>query len=408
MRILFLAQHYAPEEVSGAILATELASDLTLRGHDVKFVTCAPNYPDGVVFPGYQNRLLARERIGGVEVLRVWSYISTKKSFWRRVLNYSTFSLMALFGGLAAGQVDAVFCYSPPLTLGIAGWLVSKIRGVPWVLRVEDLYPEAAVVAGVLRNKMVIRIFEKLEAYLYHVADHISLISEGFREKIITQGVQEDKLSVAPVWADTDWIQPLPKENKFRKEQMLNGKFVVLYAGNLGHASSLDSVLEAAELLKELPTIQFLIVGEGVKKKYLQEKASLKDLDNVRFLQFQPRECYANMLAAADVGLVTLNERSAYSSLPSKTFNIMASGRPVLAIAPQRSDLAEVVNQSDCGIVVEPGMADHLGEVIKKLASNPEEIKRMGMNGRHALEGKYSRTAVINQFSDMMDNLVYK
>jgi colanic acid biosynthesis glycosyl transferase WcaI len=405
MHILMTDQNFAPEEISGAILVTELATDLVRRGHDVTFVTSVPNYPTGRVFPGYRNNLYQIEWRDGVRVIRIWSYIHPEKTFWRRILNYGTFSAMVFFGGLIAGRTDIIMSYSPPLPLGISAWLLSKFWRIPWLLRVEDLYPDAAVAAGLLHNPRVIAFFSAMERFLYRHAQHISLISEGFRRNLLAKGVPDAKLSVMPVWADPDVVRPMPKENSFRKQHDLAGKFVVMYAGTLGYTSNLDDVLAAAELITDDESIQFVIVGDGVKKASLESQAIEKDLKNVLFLPFQPRESFSEMLAAADMSLVTLNSNSSHSSLPSKTFNIMASARPILAITPSESEIDLLVQDAQCGVNVPTNQPQRLAQLILELKQDPEKLSLMGSNGRSQLENKFSRFKCVDLYENMLMNL---
>jgi colanic acid biosynthesis glycosyl transferase WcaI len=402
MHILLLAQHYAPEEVSGAVLATELAEDLVRRGHQVTFVTCAPNYPAGQIFAGYRNTLHSSEMRNGVRIMRVWSFITSSKGFWPRIFNYGTFSLMALFGGLFAEKPDLIFSYSPPLPLGLAAWLLQMRWRSPWVLRVEDLYPDAAIAAGALRNGTAIRFFQGLERFLYSRATQISLISEGFRRNLLAKGVAPGKLSVTPVWADPDGVQPQAKENAFRQAHGLTGAFVVLYAGALGHTSALEEAIDAATLLQDLPMIHFVFVGEGVKKAALMQAAARHGVQNVSFLPFQPRERFAEMLAAADVSLVTLNAQSSSYSLPSKTFNIMASARPILAVTPPDSEIAQLVTAHRCGVVASLGDPARLAATVRALYADRGELDQQGQRGRALLLTRYSRRVCIESFANLM------
>jgi colanic acid biosynthesis glycosyl transferase WcaI len=408
MRILFMAQCYAPEDVSAAVLITELATDLAQRGHEVSFVTAAPSYPHGCVFPGYRNRPYQTEWLDNVRVVRTWSYISPRKTFWRRILNYGTFSATAFYGGLLAGKPDVVVNFSPPLPLGLPAWLLSRSWNVPWVLQLNDLYPEAAVAAGVLRNSAAINFFSAMERFFYRHTGHISLLSDGFRRNLLAKGVPAEKISVIPVWADPDAVRPLAKENSFRQEHGLTGQFVVMYAGNVGHTSSLEDVLVAASLLRSQPDLRFVIVGDGVKKAALEDFCREQKLVNVRFLPFQPREIFAEMLAAADVSLVTLNQNSSQTSLPSKTFNIMASARPIVSVTPPHSEIAQLVTAAGCGVNTPPGQPELLAESLLKLKSNRHLLGTMGQNGRWQLEQKYSRARCVNSYEQMLLNLCRK
>lgn len=423
MHIMFMAQCYAPEDVSAAVLITELATDLVRRGHEVTFITGAPNYPHGRVFPGYRNRAYQVEWLDGVRVVRTWSYISPSKALWPRLLHYGTYSASAFYGGLFAGRPDIIVNYSPPLPLGLSAWLLSRLWRIPWVLELEDLYPDAAVAAGVMRNERLIGFFSAMERFLYRHATHISVISESFRRNLERKGVPPPKITLIPVWADPDVVRPLPKENDFRRGLGLSGKFVVMYAGNLGLTSCLEDVLGAAKILaaaeqpaaaplpaaaklpKDEDGIRFVLIGEGVKKDDLEAAARAAGLTNVMFLPYQPREIFPEMLAAADVGLVTLNASSASSSLPSKVFNTMASARPILAVAPADSDLAQLVENAACGVVVPPGRPELLAAALLGLRRQGDGLAEMGQNGRVQLESRYSRASCVGAYEEMLAEL---
>jgi colanic acid biosynthesis glycosyl transferase WcaI len=389
---MIMGQHYAPEDVSGAALATELTTDLVRMGYQVTFVTCAPSYPWGIVYPGYRNHLLSRETRDGVKVIRTWSYISKHKTFWRRILNYGTFSMTALMGGFMAGRPDLILAFSPPLPLGLAAWLVSYLQHIPFVFNVMDIYPEIAVASGVLRNRTAIALFSRIELFLYRQASHIQVLSEGFKHNLVNKGVPARKISVIPVWADPDAIRPLPRENSFRDLNGLKNKFVVMYSGNLGFNTCLEDVIEAADLLGEEQDIRFVLIGEGVKKQALVELCEQKALPNVLFLPFQPRNQVDVMLAASDLSVVSLSQGAHGASLPSKTFFIMAGGRPVLAITPLESELASLVLDTNCGVVVPPGRPDALARAILNLKKmEVSQLDWMAKNGRDLVVNRYSR-----------------
>jgi colanic acid biosynthesis glycosyl transferase WcaI len=401
MRILFMAQCYAPEDVSAAVLITELATDLFKHGHCVTVVTGAPNYPQGRV-EGYHNSFYAVENLNGVRVIRTWSYISPSRKFWPRLFHYGTFSASAFYGGLFAGCPDVIVSYSPPLPLGLSAWLLSRIFRIPWVLQLEDLYPDAAIAAGVMTNKRVVNFFLGMENFLYQNSERISVISKNFRQILLKKGIQNSKIETISVWADPDGVLPMQKQNAFRREHGLNDKFVVMYAGNIGFTSCLEDVLHAAEILRGKKDIQFVIVGEGVKKESLEAEVQAKQLTNVLFLPFQPREIFSEMLAAADLNLVTLNASSALSSLPSKIFNVMASARPVLAVTPPGSEIMQIVEEAECGWNVPPQSPEKLAEVIIQLKSRESRLIQMGQNGRACLEKNYSRHYCVDTYEKML------
>lgn len=405
MKILFMAQCYAPENISAAVLITDLAADLAKRGHQVTIVTGAPNYPQGRIFKGYRNSLYAVEVLDDVRVIRTWSFISPSKKFWSRLFHYGTYSATAFYGGLFAGRPDVIVSYSPPLPLGLSAWLLSLIFRVPWVLQIEDLYPDAAIAAGVMTNNWVVKFFLGMENFLYRHAEGISVISKNFRLALLAKGIRNSKIKTIPVWADPDEVQPMQKQNAFRHEHGLDDKFVVMYSGNIGLTSCLEDILHAAEILQKQTDIQFVIVGEGVKKQALEAETKAKKLPNILFLPYQPREKFPQMLAAADVGLVTLNAGAALSSLPSKTFNVMASARPILAVTPSGSEVMQIVEEAGCGWNIPPESPEKLADAITQLKERQAEMIQMGQNGRACLEKKYSRSHCVDAYEKMLTAL---
>lgn len=406
MNIMLMAQCYAPENVSAAVLITELATDLAKEGHLVSVVTGAPNYPSGRVFSGYRNTLYQVEWIDDVRVVRTWSYISPHKSFWQRIFHYGSYSASAFYGGLLAGKPEVILSYSPPLPLGLSAWLLSRIWRVPWALQLEDLYPEAAVAAGVLHNRKVISFFTWMENFIYRRATHISVISSVFRKNLLEKGTSPEKITLIPCWADPEIVRPLPKENDFRSKHGCGRKFLVMYAGNLGLTSILEDVLAAAIILKDDRDVYFLIIGEGVKKYELEEITQANQLENIAFLPYQPRENFPEVMAAADISLVTINSNSALSSLPSKVFNIMASARPILAVAPLESELADMIETSNCGITIAPSHPKLIADEIIRLKGQAKRLDEMGRNGRIQLETKYSRSSCVDMYEQMFQKLL--
>jgi len=402
MKILFMAQCYAPEDVSAAVLITELATDLVRRGHHVTVITGAPNYPYGRVFKGYRNPIYAMETLDGVRVIRTWSYISPSKKYWSRLFHYGTYSATSFYGGLFSGRPDVIVSYSPPLPLGLSAWFLSRIFRVPWVLQLEDLYPDAAVAAGVMKNQKAINFFYGMENFLYRNSQRISVISKIFERTLLSKGVPHSKIELIPIWADPDEVHPMQKQNSFRRLHGLENKFVVMYAGNIGLTSCLEDVLQAAEILTGQPDIQFVIIGEGVRKDALLAEKQSKQLTNILFLPFQPRDAFPEMLAAADVSLVTLNADAVLSSMPSKIFNIMASARPILAVSPPGSEIMQIVEESGCGWNVSPRSPIQLAEAILKLKELNIVRAQMGKKGRACLEKNYSRNHCIEKYERML------
>jgi colanic acid biosynthesis glycosyl transferase WcaI len=267
---------------------------------------------------------------------------------------------------------------------------------------IQDVWPDCIAIIGQLRNQLLFRFFQYLEKYIYKTSARLILLSDGMKQNILTKCQNNNKIAIIPNWADVNFIRPLPKNNGFRKSHDLNDNFVVMFTGNLGFISVLDTVLDAASLLKNDTRIQFVIVGEGNAKPALVKRANAQKLNNVRFLPTQPKAILPEMLTAADISLVPLDRRLGQLNVPSKTYSIMASGRPVLAAVPEDSEIARLVKEADCGVWVPPEDPKSLAEAIKNMLNQPETLDRYGKNGREYVVAHYSRDKLIKKYRELL------
>jgi len=251
----------------------------------------------------------------------------------------------------------------------------------------------------------VIDFFLEIEQFLYQHAQRISVISEGFQRSLLSKGVPGSNIKLIPVWADPNEVRPMQKENDFRHLYGLDDKFVLMYAGNIGLTSCLEDVLAAAEILRDRNDIRIVLVGEGIKKESLKNEARVKNLSNVLLLPYQPRDTLPEMLAAADVGLVTLNSGASLSSLPSKTFTVMASARPILAVTPPDGEVASLIRVAGCGWNVPPASPRVLAGTIVALKAQSSLLPQMGKNGRSYLEKYHARTRGVDAYEEMLKTL---
>jgi colanic acid biosynthesis glycosyl transferase WcaI len=286
--------------------------------------------------------------------------------------------------------------------VGFSGWLVSLPHRTPMVYNIQDIWPDCIAIIGQLRSKMLFRIFQYLEKFLYKISARLTVLSPGMKQNLLNKGVSENKVVIIPNWADVDTIHPLPKENDFRAANELNGYFVVMFAGNLGFIAVLDTVLDAAKLLQDDTRIVFVIVGRGNAKPDLMKRTKLLHLTNVRFLPTQPKAILPQMLATADISLVTLDRRLGRLNVPSKTYNIMASSRPVLAAVPPDSEIACLVQKADCGVCVPPEDPESMAQAIKDMLRHPEALERYGKNGRRYVVENYSRNLLIRRYRELL------
>lgn len=390
MKILLITQYYWPESFGAGVWIQELAEWLFGQGHEVTVVTAFPNHPAGVIFPEYRGRFLQREKHNGVHILRTWIYVVPRnKRLFLRILGQASFSASLLLGGLLAPKADVVWYASPPLPGSLTSWLLCCWHRAGYVLNIADIEPERSVALGLFKNSWLIRAFEALERFAYRHANLICVLSEGTRAWLVRKGVPAAKLRVTPNWADGDLIRPLPMEMSLRSELGLNQEFVVLYAGNMGYTmGDLESLVDAAKLLADDPDICFVLAGEGVRRQEIEGCA--KDLENIIFLPTQSRERFPRLLALADVCTVLLSGEATHASVPSKTYSIMAAGKPVLAICEQNNDTARVIQEAQCGERVAPGDAVQLASVIRRLKENRDVLQQQGQLARSYFEAHFA------------------
>jgi len=342
-----------------------------------------------------------RERVDRVEVIRTYIHATPGKSFWPLALNFGSFCASAPLGIAVARRPDVIYSVLPPLPLGLSTEFIAWFKRVPVVVNIQDIYPDIAVSLGYLRNSLAIKFFQEMERLIYRLAAAIIVIAESFRQNLLRKEVPAEKIRIIPNWADTQQIQPETKTNRFRQQLDVDGKFLVVYSGGMGHNTCLETVIEAARLLADEP-YQFVLIGDGAKRPTLEKQATQSELRNIRFLPFQPAEVYPQVLAASDIQLVTLNESSTHMSLPSKMLKIMASGRPMVALANPESDAARVVMTAKCGAVVSPGDAAALAGTLREFAADSEGLGAMGQNGRKFLIENFARERCVAQIESVL------
>lgn len=406
---MLLTLYFAPDVAANAVIMTELAEELTALGHQITVVTAFPHYAGNIVDHRYRGRLIQQDMQRGIRVIRTYLYTSPhKQRFLVRFLNYVSFNVLSTLACLFAGPQDVILAPSPPLTIGLSAHIISRVRRIPYVYNVQDIYPDVVIKLGILKNPWIIALSRWMERFVYAGARHIAVLSEGFRANLLPKGVPSEKITIIPNFVDVDFIRPLPRDNGFRHRFGLEGRFVLLYAGNLGHSQSLEHVLECAALLQGQDHFAFVIVGNGSRKPYLEAQAQQMGLDNVRFIPFQPWEDVPEIYAAADISLITLRKGIALDSVPSKAYTIMASGRPILAAVDPGSDAWNLVQQAQCGLCVEPENPQALAKAIRDLYADPTLRERLGRNGRDHVVQHYTRQAVAKQYHELLTSIVGK
>lgn len=407
MQILLLTLYFYPDAGANSAIMTELAEEFAARGHKVTVVTAFPHYAGNVVGSGYKGKIIQREQVGSIDVIRTYLYTSPKKDrFWVRFLNYISFNLLSTLAGIFSGPQDIIFAPSPPLTIGLSAFIIGLFKRITYIYNVQDINPDVLIKLGILKNPIGIVVSRWLELFVYRHANHITVLSEGFRKNLLKKQVPKEKLTVIPNFIDIDFIRPLERQNSFRDKFGLRDKFVVLYAGNLGHSQNLEHVLECASMIIGQDDIRFLIVGNGSCKPSLLETAKILKVENVLFLPFQPRQDVPQIYASADISLITLKKGIALDSVPSKAYTIMASGRPVIAAVDSGSDVWNLIKDADCGLCVPPESPEALLTAINELFENVDLRNLLSRNGRMYVEKHYTREIVASQYNQLLEKIL--
>lgn len=400
MRVLLVTLHFAPDSVSNAVVATELAEELSRHGHRVTVVCALPFHKAHRIEPGFGSHFLNVDRHGDIKVIRTWLYLRADKGdLGGRLASYASFTAISLIAGLITGRHDVIITPSPPLSLGIVGWLLAALWGGRFIYNVQDIYPDAAVKLGLIKNRFVIRFFSWLERFVYARAAAITVLSDGFRRNLAAKGVPLSKIEVIPNAVDVDFIRPLQRDNAFAASQRLVGRFVALYAGNVGLAQGVETVIDAAKHLSD-PRVLIMIVGSGAGLQACVRRA--EGLSNVRFLPSQPRASVPDLYASSDVGIVILRGGMGETSVPSKVYTVMAAGKAVLASIDKSSEVWDLVERVGCGLCVPPDDPRALVEAIERLSSDREGTAAMGARGRRYVVANHDRSSFGNKYDELL------
>jgi len=407
VRILMLTQWFNPEPTFKGLA---FARELVKLGHTVQVLTGFPNYPGGKLYPGYKVRLLQRETIDGITIIRVPLYPSHDGSTLKRIGNYFSFAVSAaLLGTLLVKSADVMYVYHPPATVGFAASFISFIRRIPFVYDVQDLWPDTLSATGMLNNRYILKCVDVCCRLTYRCADHIVVLSPGFKRKLRERGVPEEKISVIYNWCDEGQISAAECGVAAQNEPKMIGRFNIVFAGTMGKAQALDAVLEAAELLADrLPQVQFVFIGGGIEVERLKQVKTEKKLNNVLFLSRRPVSEIGSVLSMADLLLVHLKDDPLFEiTIPSKIQAYMAAGRPILMAV--RGDAADLLEKVGAGIACIPGDAGSIAAAVEKLAAmTQEELNEMGRRGARYYQQELSLAVGANRFEKLFNAMVRK
>lgn len=406
MKLLVLCPHFAPDAAPTGEVMTSIADALAGRGHELHIVTALPWYVHHRVEPGWGGRPWRTERTPWGRITRLHPFPTDKTNIPARAVAFGGFTAMAAVASLLTGRrPDAVMVMSPPLPLGVSGWLAATVRRAPFVFNIQDVFPDVAVELGAISDRRVIAAASWLERFLYRRSAAVTVLSEDLRDNVARKlrGRRPERVEVIPNFVDTRRIVPSQRENDYRREFGLEGRTVVMYAGNVGLSQSLDLVVAAARRFASRDDVAFVVNGGGSALESLRDQAA--GVDNLRFVPMQPRERLPEVLAAADVHLVPLRTGLARSSVPSKLYSILAAGRPVLASVDPGTEVATTLERAGAGVSVPPDDLEAFCSALEALLDAPAVREQMGAAGRAFVESWVSPEAVGGAYEELFRRL---
>ena len=400
-KILVINQHFYPEVAATGQLLLDLCEDLVKDGYRVKVITGNANANFNK-----KSKIPIRENYKGIEILRLKNTTFNKYRMTGRVLNYLTFHFLVFFQILFCKKPDLVLVLSTPPFISFYGLMLKVLKKVKTIYIVQDLFPDLVVELGKIKNKYFINVLKKFSKLIIRKMDRVVVVGDFMKRKIkkdILQGMDSDHIITIDNWADGEKIRVIRGEeekNILRAEWGLEGKFIVLYSGNIGDLHEFDTIISAAEDLGEQgwKKICFVFIGEGIKKEYIKRKVKEKGLNNILFFPFQPREGLTYSLGLADVSLVTLEKGFEGMVVPSKIYGILASGKPVIAVVGGESEVTEIISKGKCGEIVKIGDYKNLSEVIINYYNNYKKCYQEGMSGRKYFEENYDRKIAVKKY----------
>ncbi len=398
MKIAYICQYFVPEPSAPSTRISELAQEWVKDGHEVTVLTGMPNHPNGIVLDEYRGKIIADEKIVDVNVLRSWLYATPNEGILRKTLSHLSFMISTVMLSLPRlNKIDVIIVSSPTFLSAFAGLLISKIRRVPFVFEVRDLWPAVFVDLGILSNVFLIRVLESWEMFLYTQAALVVTVTKSFRSKLIERGLPAEKIVVVSNGAAVNRFKPGDKNDDLCSDLGISGKFVVSYIGAHGISQGVATIMEAATTLKYRDDIVFMLVGDGAMKKDMVTIKSDYNLQNVVMLPAQSKEHIPDLYRASDVCIVPLRDVPLFDSfVPSKMFEIMSCGIPI--IGSVNGEAREILEISGSAMIVSPESVSELTDSILWMVENPQKRKMMGISGRPFVCEHYDRTMLAKKY----------
>ena len=402
MRILFITDNFPPEVNAPATRTFEHCKEWVKEGAEVTILTCAPNFPHGHIYEGYQNKIYQTEIVEGIRVIRVWSYIVTNSGFLKRVLDYISFAFMAFWVGLFQKH-DIIVATSPQFFTTWSAWGISKIRRTPWVFELRDIWPESIKAVGAMEESIILVFLEKIELALYRSSDKVIAVTDAFKTNLINRGINDRKIEVVTNGSNMELFFPRQKDEKLLKKLQLENKFIVGYLGTHGMAHSLDFIIESISRITD-NNIHFLFIGDGAMKRSIVDRAKELSLRNITFLDPVTKDDMPRYLSIIDVSLAPLKRSDNFKTvIPSKIFESSAMGKPtLLGVEGQAQEIIEKYNAGIC--FVPEDESDFINKVL--LLKNNVNLYNNCVDGCKVLAKEYDRKKLADKMLSMLKDIV--
>lgn len=407
-RLLYISQYYATGDQPGGSRHYQHIRTLMRHGYQVTLITSYVTHRLRVIPPEYRDTKIALEQEGDLTIYKTYAYPSYGPDFGTRMLNYFSFMFYAIIAGLKAPACDLVFASSPSLFVGVAGYVLSWLKRVPFIFEVRDLWPETAVIMEVLRSPVLIKLATWLARFLYRHAERVIAVTEGIRQGIIRAGIPASKIVFVPNGVDDDLFATLSSKGaeQIRREYGWNDRFVALYAGTLARSDGLHAIVRAAAALADYRDLLFVFLGDGEVKPQLMELADELQLSNVMFIPSQPKCRVPDFITAADVCLMPVKRDDFFQlTLPNKLFDYMAGARPVIAAVPP-GEAQALVERAEVGLVIPPEDEINLAAALLELRDDPEARRQYGQNGRRYVMERYLRSHLAARLASALDSVL--
>lgn len=405
MKILFITQYFPPESGAAPTRAIEFARNLVQLGHEVFVVTGFPNHPTGIIQDSYKGKWFQKENYHGIKIIRTYTYSHPNKSLINRFLNFVSFTLSSFIGLLFCKNPDVILLTIPPLTLGLSVIVYNIFNRVPLVLDVRDLWPQAAVELGLMKDNIIIKIFKRFALFLYKKANKITVVTEGIRESIFKNGISKTKIELITNGVNTEIFNKDVNIMNPYKYLGTGNKFIVVYSGLIGEPHGTKFIAKTASILSEEKKIVFVFIGAGVRKKELINEVKKNALENVVFIENQPVDLLVGYLNHANIGLATLKDIPFSDGIiPVKMFDYMACRLPVILAGSGES--RKLVIESKSGIYIDSENAEQLAEAIMKLYNDPSLCEKYGISGEQYVQVHYSRHLLAMKMESILKEVV--